>query len=246
MCGRFTITTPLSELKEAFDVEVVAPELEQQPPQRFNVAPSQEVLSVRVVEERRRLDLLRWGLVPFWAKDTKIGYKLINARSETAQKLPAFRGAFPRHRCLVLADGFYEWLREGKKKLGHHIRRRDGRPFAMAGLWERWRGPARDAEVPLESCTVLTVEANGLVSRIHDRMPAILRPEDVGPWLDRGTPVDEAQALLRPFAEDELVMVPVGPWVNDARHEGKECLAPPVEAPARGPEPPGQTTLFGG
>lgn len=243
MCGRFTLTTPLADLKEAFDVEDVAPALEQAPP-RFNVAPSQDVPAVRVVEDRRRLDPLRWGLVPFWARDAKIGYKLLNARSETAPKMPAFRGAFPRHRCLIPSDGFYEWLREGKKKLGHHIRRRDGRPFAMAGLWERWRGPDRDADVALESCTILTVEANGLVSRIHDRMPAILLPEHVGPWLDGATPVEEAQALLRPFPEDELVMVPVGPWVNDARHEGPECLAPPVEAPARGPEPEGQTRLF--
>lgn len=248
MCGRFTIKTPLSDLKDAFDVEEVDPDLLEQP-ERFNVAPTQAVPVVRAAAEqpaRRRLSLLRWGLVPSWARDLKSGHRAINARAETVDTTPTFRGAFSRRRCLVLADGFYEWRREGRVRLGHWIRRRDGRPFAMAGLWERWRGPDGALDPPLETCTIITTDANEVVAPIHDRMPVILDPEDLARWLDpREVRGGTLEPLLRPCPARLLERVPVGPFVNDARHEGPRCVEPYSEPPAAAPRPE-QPGLFPG
>lgn len=245
MCGRFTVKTPLHALVDAFDVEEVQDGLEALP-ERFNVAPTQEVPVVRLAHDRpaRRLDLLRWGLVPGWARDTKIGHRTINARAETVATTPAFRQAFARRRCVVLADGFYEWRREGKARLGHWIRRRDGRPFAMAGLWERWRGPDGALAPPLETCTIVTTDANEVVAPIHDRMPVLLDLDDVGRWLDPHAPAPAA--LLRPCPAALLESVPVGPYVNDVRHEGPRCLEPYREPPAAPPRAPAQGELFPG
>ncbi|MCO5165300.1 MAG: SOS response-associated peptidase [Planctomycetes bacterium] len=248
MCGRFTVKTPLHALVDAFGVDEVQEGLEALP-ERFNVAPTQEVPVVRRTGEgrARRLDLLRWGLVPLWARDLRIGHRTINARAETVATTPAFRQAFVRRRCLVLADGFYEWRREGTARLGHWLRRRDGRPFAMAGLWERWRGPDKTLERPLETCTIITTDANEVVAPIHDRMPVILDPDDFARWLDpdeqRG-PV--LQAMLRPCPARLLESIPVGTYVNDVRHEGPRCIAPYAEPPAGAPRAPAQTELFPG
>jgi putative SOS response-associated peptidase YedK len=219
MCGRFTLKTLPQLLAEHFalgDIPALAP--------RYNIAPSQEIAVVRLQEGQRRLDLLRWGLVPSWSKDASIGSRLINARSETAGEKPAFRAALRSRRCLVPADGFYEWQVRGGRKQPHLIQRRDGGPFAFAGLWERWRGTEG---TEIASCTLLTTEANELVRPIHDRMPVILDPRDYEAWLDSevNTPARVA-SLLRPSSAAEMVAIPVGLWVNDPRHDDPRCVDP--------------------
>jgi putative SOS response-associated peptidase YedK len=166
--------------------------------------------------------LLRWGLVPSWASDLSVGARMLNARAETVLEKPSFRAAFTRRRCLLPADGFYEWQTVAGKKQPLHFRFRDGRLFAFAGLWERWHGP----DGPVESCTVLTTEANDLVRPVHERMPVILDPLRYDGWLDPG---NGDTALLRswltPYPADELIAVPANPRVNNARNEGPDCLA---------------------
>lgn len=234
MCGRFTIKTPQHELVAQFEVEEVAAEPE---PARYNVAPSQPVPVVRLTSDgTRRLERVRWGLIPFWARDAKIGYRTINARAETVATAPAFRGAFTRRRCLVLADGFYEWKKQGRARFAHWIRRKDGRPFAMAGLWERWKGEKKDLDPPLQTCTIITTDANEVVAPVHDRMPVILDAGDVARWLDLDEQRPDALLpLLRPCAGGLLESIPVGAFVNDVRHEGEACIAPYVEPPSAGP-----------
>jgi putative SOS response-associated peptidase YedK len=180
-------------------------------PMRYNVAPSQDVATIR---EPGKLEFMRWGLIPSWADDPKIGYRMINARSETAATKPAFRSAFKKRHCLVLADGFYEWRKEGKQKMPVYIRRADDKPFAFAGLWERWRD--------IDTCTILTTEPNDLIRPLHDRMPVILSPNDYGAWLNPETP--DPSYMLEPCPSDELTCYGVNPIVNNARNEGAQCL----------------------
>ena len=192
---------------------------------RYNIAPTQDVAVIRHDPRgRHELSLMRWGLVPFWAKDLAMGNRMINARSETVAEKPSFRNAFQRRRCLIPADGYYEWLTEGKKKQPYWIRMSDERPFAMAGLWERWKDPS-GLQPPLESCTVLTTEANQLTCEIHDRMPVILDSDHWDMWMDNEfhdtTWLNE---LLKPYPSDEMKMDAVNPFVNNARHEGPECI----------------------
>ena len=189
MCGRYTLATPVAELSRIFGF----PELPNLSP-RYNIAPTQDIAAVRLLpeEERRELVLMRWGLVPYWADDPSIGSRMINARSESVAEKPAFRSAFARRRCLVLVDGFYEWQQhgvpKGGKKQPFRIRRRDGQPFAFAGLWESWKGPKGGPalEHPLETATIVTTDANRVLKPLHDRMPVILAPEDYDAWLDSG------------------------------------------------------------
>ena len=219
MCGRFSQTRSWSELAELYEAPGGEPPRNLAP--RYNVAPTQAIPIVRIEEDGRRgLVMARWGLVPSWAKDVAIGARLINARAETAAEKPAFRDAVRRRRCLIPADGFYEWqARPRGPKQPHHIARADGGAMAFAGLWERWdRAP--DGR-PLVSCTILTTEANALVRPIHDRMPVILDPEDEGPWLDVGDP-----ARLRPISADALRANPVGRRVNDVRNDDPACREP--------------------
>jgi putative SOS response-associated peptidase YedK len=223
MCGRFTLRTPAGEVAEQFGLLVV-PRLEP----RFNVAPSQPVAAVRIAPDedppRRELAWLRWGLVPGWAKDPAVGNRLINARAETAAVKPAFRAALRRRRCLVVADGFYEWQPQGKRKQPYYIRLRQGRPFGFAGLWEVWEGPEH---ARLESCTLLTTAANDLVRPIHDRMPVIIAPADYQPWLDAA--VDDTQQLLpllRPYPGEEMTAYAVGPLVNNPGNDDPRCIEP--------------------
>jgi putative SOS response-associated peptidase YedK len=197
---------------------------------RFNVAPTQPVAVVRCApdasgpEPERDWALLRWGLVPHWAKDPSIGNRMINARAETAAGKPAYRAAFRRRRCLVVADGFYEWQRTGGPKQPYFIRMRDDRPFAFAGLWESWEGPENAV---LESCTLLTTEPNELVEPIHNRMPVILAPHDYGKWLDTTVQDPEPlRPLLRPYAADEMIALPVGTHVNRPTHDAPKCIEP--------------------
>jgi putative SOS response-associated peptidase YedK len=230
MCGRYTLRTRLNLVLSQFSAE-------QSPYQdwslwgpRYNIAPTQTVPAVRQPEQgaKRELVALRWGLIPSWAKDAKIAYSTINARADTVATKPAFRSAFKKRRCLVVADGYYEWLKEGKAKLPQLYEMDDGWPFAFAGLWEWWGGP--DGKSPVESCSLITTDANELAAKVHDRMPVILPPEDYDLWLDpEFEDREKLQSMLRPFPGDEMRVRPVSTHVNNARNEGPECLNPPVE-----------------
>lgn len=198
---------------------------------RWNVAPTQEVSVMRAAAEGEEpglhLTTMRWGLVPFWAKDAAIGSRMINARADTLAEKPAFREAFRRRRALVPADGFYEWREEGGRKMPLYIRSTDGRPLVFAGLWERWSGP-KDAplEAPLVTVTIVTTDANTPLRSLHDRMPVILDDEGMRRWADPATPAAEAAALLRPAADDLLELVPVSTRVNSVRNDDAACIAP--------------------
>jgi putative SOS response-associated peptidase YedK len=220
MCGRFTLRTPAAEIARQLGLpfaEELAP--------RFNIAPSQAVAAVRLREGAAGCEfaMFVWGLIPPWTLDPSTGARPINARAETAPKLPTFRHAFRNRRCLVIADGFYEWRRARRRKLPFHIRLRSGAPFAMAGLWERWQpGPQQ-----VDSCTILTTTANSLVAVLHERMPVILHPENYNRWLDpQATPPEAIESLLAPYPSQEMEIAAVSDWVNVASHEGPRCLAP--------------------
>lgn len=212
MCGRFKLSTDLSQIR----ISLRFPEMPNLRP-RFNIAPGQDVPVIRLAEDGRHLSELRWGLIPFWAKDAKIGYKAINARCEGIDKKPMFREALRRRRCLVITDGFYEWRAEDGKKQPYLFEIEGGKPFAFAGLWETWKS----TDGPLESCTIVTTEANETMVPIHNRMPVILAPEDYDRWMAEG-PLD----LLRPCPNDWLAKRPVSPAINNARNEGEGVLGP--------------------
>jgi putative SOS response-associated peptidase YedK len=219
MCGRFTQKAKPRELAERFEV----PEVPLFEP-RYNIAPTQAVPVVRATPEGRELALLRWGLIPSWADDPAVGSRMINARAETVAVKPAYRSAFRKRWCLIPASGFYEWASEpGRKKQPIYFRMKDEAPFAFAGLWEVWsKGPE-----PVESCTLITTTPNELVAPVHDRMPAIVEPQDYGWWLDpRADDPAALAALLGPYPAAEMVAYPVGRLVNDPRHDGPDCIAP--------------------
>jgi putative SOS response-associated peptidase YedK len=232
MCGRFTMRTPLAEVARAFDLPPQAFERPGGWQMRFNIAPSQQVAAVRRHDAGgREAAWLRWGLVPAWADDPAIGHRMINARSETADTKPAFREAFRRRRCLVAADGFYEWKRGAKPKQPYYIRLADDGPFAFAGLWERWR---RGDDV-IDSCTILTTDANELVATLHDRMPAILDPDQYDAWLDASTDDPRRlKSLLVPYPAARMKVYPVSSAVNSPRHDGAELIAPAVPGKTQG------------
>lgn len=223
MCGRFTLRTRLTLLVQLFRMQ-----MHDELVPRYNIAPTQQVLACRQTADGSREGVsLRWGLIPSWAKEEKIGSSLINARAETVAEKPSFRTAFKRRRCLVLADGYYEW-KAGTPKQPHFIHMADDRPFALAALWESWRGP-KEAPLaePLETCTLITTTANELTAKVHDRMPVILPPEEYDYWLDpafEGT--DKLLSLLKPYPSDEMALYPVSTYVNNARNEGERALQP--------------------
>lgn len=221
MCGRYSQTRPIEDLVEQFRIDLVL----QQPAPRFNVAPTQDVPVVRLDDEgRRALDLLRWGLVPAWAKDLSVGNRMINARAETVFEKPAFRSAFKKRRCLVVADGFYEWKRldeSGKKKQPYRMTWHDGRPFAFAGLWEQWKGP----DGPVRTCTILTTTANAMMRQVHDRMPVILDGEEAtARWLSPDSGPEELMPLLQPLPDDRLAAYPVSARVGSPRFDDPACI----------------------
>jgi putative SOS response-associated peptidase YedK len=227
MCGRTALTASPESLREVFGLD----ETPSWTP-HYNVPPSQPVAAVRVLRgsPSRRMDLLRWGLVPLWAKDRKVGNKLTLARVETATTTPAFRDALRRRRCLVVVDGFYEWKRDGAaKRQPYFVRRDDGAPFALAGIWERW--VSADGEV-VESCAILTQPAAPPIDAIHDRMPLVVEPQAWDRWLDPAL-VDVAaiREMLDPRAP-ALVAYPVSTRVNDPRHDDAACSEP--AAPQQG------------
>jgi putative SOS response-associated peptidase YedK len=220
MCGRFSLGATI-RIGQVFDL----PDWPETPP-RYNIAPSQAVPAVIQNRESggREVRPFRWGLVPSWAKDPTIGNRLINARSETAASKPAFRTPLRDRRCLILADGFYEWKREGARKQPYYITLRDGAPFAFAGLWDHW-APA-DGQ-PLETCTILTTTPNAVLQPIHDRMPVILPPDAHTVWLDPTLrDVARVQALLTPYPADAMIAYPVSPRVNNPAYDAPECIAP--------------------
>ncbi|MBI5248166.1 MAG: SOS response-associated peptidase [Desulfomonile tiedjei] len=212
--------TPGKSLVERFGLEEV-PDLKP----HYSIAPKQVVVIIRLDRDtlQRRLARVKWGLIPFWAKDSSIGNRLINARAESASQKPAFRSAFKTRRCLVPADGFYEWKkRGGKQKQPYLVRIADGSPFAFAGLWESWTGP--DGET-IESCTILTTDANDLTRPIHDRMPVILHPKDYDLWLDPEVKdLELLKPLLRPYPSAEMKVEPVSPRVNKATYDAPDCV----------------------
>ncbi len=222
MCGRFLNRTPVSETARIFRVKTPAPNY----PPRYNIAPTQDVIAVRFNPETRErtLDALRWGLIPFWAKDPSIGSRLINARAESLAEKPAFRDAFLERRCLIPADGFYEWKKAGGAKTPYAIVPREG-PFAFAGLWERWKDPKSQEAV--RSCTIVTGEPNRLVAPIHNRMPVILDESAWAVWLgEADASPAELQALLRPYPAERMRAYPIGTRVNNARSDEPSLIDP--------------------
>ena len=224
MCGRYTQKESLEQLLKQLGLAKV---LSRKP--RYNIAPSQMVACVRQVPENghREMVMLKWGLIPSWAKDPSIGYKMINARAETVAEKPSFRKAFKRQRCLVLADGYYEWKREGKAKQPYYIHFKDSRPFAFAGLWERWTDKTKEDRTPIESCTIITTGANELMEPIHHRMPVILEEKSLEVWLN--TEITEPailNPLLRPYQSEDMEACPVSVMVNNPKNDRVECTEP--------------------
>jgi putative SOS response-associated peptidase YedK len=190
--------------------------------ERYNVAPVQPVLAVRDASDGREAAFLKWGLVPRWAIDPAVGKRLINARAETVTEKPSFRDAFSRRRCLMPMEGFYEWSRRGDSKRPFYFHMRDGEPFAVAGLWESWEGGGD----PLETCTLLTTEANELLAGYHDRMP-VIRPEDYDLWLDAGVrSAERLLPLLRPYLREEMTTYAVSLMVNSPSNDSPRCVEP--------------------
>jgi putative SOS response-associated peptidase YedK len=228
VCGRYSLATPDPAAVRARFPVGESIEIRQ----RFNVAPGDDVLAVTTDKQGvPRGDVLRWGLVPSWAKSPDTGLKMINARVETVSERPAYRRSFERYRCLIIADGFYEWRREpAGPKQPFHITRDDGGLFAFAGLWSIWYAP--DGESKLRTCTILTTAANAAISSLHDRMPIILAPEHERAWLDHAARPAELAPLLEGISPDRTALRAVSAAVNDARYDGPECLNDPVQAQA--------------
>ncbi|MFW6079963.1 MAG: SOS response-associated peptidase [Gemmatimonadota bacterium] len=221
MCGRFSLATPRDVLIEEFG----APEFTFDYRPRYNIAPTQPVAALVRDGDGARIGPLRWGLIPHWAEDPSIGNRMINARAETVHRKPSFRAAFRRRRCLILADGFYEWARlEDGGKAPYRVHRRGERPFAFAGLWERWRPGGEDE--PIHSCTIITTDARPELRDIHPRMPVILPAEDRERWLHEDAGTDALRRLLRPYPGDDLEAYRVSRVVNSPRNDGPECFEP--------------------
>ena len=221
MCGRYSLIADLGELAQRFEFDGDWLAFESS----YNIAPTQEVLTV-IGGETRRGGYMRWGLIPPWTKDLSAGRPMINARAETVAERPAFRNALRRRRCLVLADGFYEWQRVGAGSRPTRVVMRSGEPFAFAGLWETWRNPDGQA---IPSCTIITTKANDLLSPIHDRMPVILSRENEDFWLDRSEN-DPAVlgSVLSPYPTDAMVAYEISSLVNSYANDGLEVIEPVV------------------
>jgi putative SOS response-associated peptidase YedK len=249
MCGRYTSTSTVGDLASIFEVEEVR--AEPQPP-RYNVAPSLDVYAIALRSSRdgtdekgprRALGTFRWGLVPSWAKGPAIGNRLINARAEGIASKPAFRAAVARRRCIIPADAFYEWQRRKKPdgkpagKLPYAIRRKDGVPMALAGIWEVWsdekqQGDTKHDAERVRTCAIVTTEANELMAPIHDRMPVVLAPESWAAWLDPATEADVVQGLMVPAPSEWFEAFPVSTLVNNVRNDGPELIDPLPDPPS--------------
>jgi putative SOS response-associated peptidase YedK len=217
MCGRFALIVDAAVLADVFEVD---PPRDLKP--RFNIAPTQSVPVVRHGEQGREAVPLRWGLVPSWAKDVKMGARMINARGETVAQKPSFRSAVKTRRCLVPTSGFYEWVTTADGKQPHFIHFADGRAFAFGGLWERW---SKSDDGPLETFTIITTSPNPLIAELHDRMPVILDPASWDQWLEPAPISAEAlENLIAPHPADDMEAYPVGRHVNSPRNDDPECL----------------------
>ena len=217
MCGRFTLHFPVELLAEIFGLQNL-PGLVP----RYNIAPTQVTAVVRSSGVTRRLDLLRWGLVPSWAKDISIGSRMVNARSESLPDKPSFRNAVRFRRCIVPASGFFEWKLEGSHKVPYYIRLSDGAPMGLAGIWEAWKTPEGSF---LETFTILTTSANPLITPIHDRMPVILHPDAYDLWLDKDVNnPEQLQLLYPPYPADLMTLYPVSTLVNSPRNDNPACI----------------------
>lgn len=223
MCGRFTLFADYNEMINRFDIEVATGQELYLP--NYNIAPSYSVLSVINDGKKNRLGYLRWGLIPPWAKDEKIGFKLINARAETLAEKPSFHDAFQKRRCLIIADSFYEWKRhQDKTKTPMRIKLKSNQLFAMAGIWERWKSPSGQMTF---TCSIITTTPNELMKNIHDRMPVILRQEDETTWLDpRIGDLNSLQQLLKPFPEDFMEAYEVSNLVNSPKNNSSNLIQP--------------------
>lgn len=221
MCGRFTLRSPAEVLVRAFGIKIP----EEYVP-RHNIAPGQPVLAVRIVPEaaQREAVLFHWGLIPSWAKDPKIAYSMINARAESVAEKPSFRKPIGVRRCLIPADGWYEWKKSGTRKMPFYFRLKDGAPFAFAGLWEHWQGKEGEE---VESCTIITTQANDATAPIHDRMPAIIGPKDFDLWLDPSVrKTEKVLPILAPYPSAEIAVHPVSTLVNNSRVDKPQCIEP--------------------
>jgi putative SOS response-associated peptidase YedK len=222
MCGRYSQSQSAEIIAQTFQVDHV-PTLKP----RYNIAPTQSVATILQpsTSTNRQFKMLHWGLIPSWAKDKKMGAKLINARAETVAEKPSFRSAFRQRRCLLVADGFYEWQQQAdkKQKQPFYFHLIDKRPFAFAGLWEHWED--KDSGEEIESCTLITTEANELMQPIHNRMPVILDPKDYDLWIDPEVKKPELlQPLLHSYPAEEMTTYPVSKAVNKASHDTEECI----------------------
>lgn len=235
MCGRYSITSPLEAVRALFGF-LERPNF----PPRYNVAPTQGVPAVRVAADGRHLVELKWGLIPSWAKDPGVGARMINARSETVAEKPAFRAAFRRRRCLLPADGFYEWRTVDGRKQPYRIGVAGWSPFAFAGLWERWEGP----DGPVESCSILTTDANEAIRDIHHRMPVILHPSDHESWLDPTRDPETLLGLLRPYPSAETVWHAVDRRVNTVANDDPSLIEPVPDPRSPSPAEPAQRRLL--
>jgi putative SOS response-associated peptidase YedK len=225
MCGRITTTFEFSDIRVRWNLDRDLPQYRP----RFNVAPETSPNIPVIVRQGtgNECRLMRWGLIPSWVKDPTIGNQTINARAETLTELPSFKPLVDRRRCIIPADGFYEWRKEGRRKVPMWVHLKTKEPFGLAGLWDVWRKPDGKR---VESFTIITTDPNELVRPIHNRMPVILRPEDEERWLDASrTPFVKAQSLLKPLPEELMDAHDVSPIVNSAKYDGPECIRPVSE-----------------
>lgn len=219
MCGRFTLFTDIEEIKERFDIQGSFDEEYQF---SYNIAPSQSVLAVINDGVRNRLGYLRWGLIPFWAKDEKAGYKMINARAETIAEKASFRNAYKKKRCLIIADSFYEWKKTPERKIPMRIKLKNHAPFGMAGLWESWKSPEG---ISIYSCSVITTVPNELMTSIHDRMPVILKSEDEKEWLNPSiNDTAYLQQYLKSFDSEQMEAFEVSTDVNSTKNNSPNLI----------------------
>jgi len=216
MCGRFALTSNASTLSTQFDANVFVTLTP-----RFNIAPSQKILVLRTKNHHQRREpvLLKWGLIPSWAKDQSIGTRLTNARSETVLTKPSFRDSFRRRRCLIPATGFYEWTTSGNQKQPHYIQLTSNKPFGIGGLWDSWENNSER----IETCTILTCDANEAMQHLHPRMPVVIKPERYDAWLNQSTELKDLSQDLFPFPKETTMISQVSDYVNDVRHDGIKC-----------------------
>ncbi len=217
MCGRFTLKYPVQEVLSAFGIGKT--DIEYTP--SYNVAPQQDIIGVVDDQGELGLEQFRWGLIPFWAKDEKIGYKMINARGETIAEKASFRTSFKSKRCLVAADGFYEWKKVGNSKVPFYFTLANRKVFGFAGLWDQWNSPDGKA---IKTCTIVTTNPNPLLKQVHDRMPVIIEKKDEKKWLGQETDIDELQALIKPYPEKLMKKSQVTEFVNSVKNNSPKCI----------------------